>query len=162
MHKKRLLEIERKFLVTSTAFKKKAYKIEHIIQGFLNRDPERTVRVRLHNEDGVLTVKGLSSEDGLKRFEWEKEISKKEAKALFEFCEAGIIDKLRHTIKVGAHDFEVDEFFGDNKGLIIAEIELNDENEHFEKPDWLGEEVTGQIKYYNSQLSKEPYNTWKK
>lgn len=155
-----MIEIERKFLVNSTAYKNEAYKVEHIIQGFLNRDPERTVRVRLHNEDGKLTVKGLSSKDGLKRFEWEKEISKKDAKALFEFCETGIIDKLRHYVKAGAHTFEVDEFFGDNEGLVIAEIELNTEHEDFERPDWLGEEVTGIIKYYNSQLSKAPFNTW--
>ncbi len=161
MHNTGPLEIERKFLVKSADFKEAAYKVEHIVQGFLNRDPKRTVRVRLQNEEGFLTVKGLSSEDGLKRFEWEKEISKKEAKALFEFCEKGIIDKLRYLVKVGKHTFEVDEFFGDNEGLIIAEIELNEEDEIFEQPNWLGNEVTGQIKYYNSQLSKQPYNTWK-
>ena len=155
-----MIEIERKFLVTSTSFKGEAYKVERIIQGFLNRDPERTVRVRLHNDNGVLTVKGLSSEDGLKRFEWEKEISKKDAKALFEFCEKGVIDKLRYKVKVKDHIFEVDEFFGDNEGLIIAEIELNHEDEVFEKPDWLGKEVTGQTRYYNSQLSKEPFKLW--
>lgn len=155
-----MIEIERKFLVTSEAFKKQASKVMHIIQGFLNRDPERTVRVRLQNDDGILTVKGLSSKDGLKRFEWEKGISKKDAKSLFEFCEEGIIDKLRYEIKVGNHVYEVDEFFGDNKGLIIAEIELNSENESFEKPDWLGVEVTGDIKYYNSQLSFKPYKSW--
>ena len=156
-----MLEIERKFLVNSEDFKKEAYKIEHIVQGFLNRDPERTVRVRLYNEQGVLTVKGLSSDDGLKRFEWEKDITKTEAKALLEFCEQGVIDKLRYNIKVGSHIFEVDEFFGENKGLIIAEVELNSEDEVFEKPNWLGKEVTGDIKYYNSQLSKEPFNLWK-
>ena len=107
-----------------------------------------------------MTVKGLSSNDGLSRFEWEKEISKKEAKALLEFCEKGVIDKLRYEVKVNNHIFEVDEFYGDNEGLVIAEVELNSENETFTKPDWLGEEVTGNIKYYNSQLSKQPYNTW--
>ena len=157
-----MIEIERKFLVSSEAFKNEAFKIEHIIQGFLNRDPERTVRVRLYNEEGVLTVKGLSSEDGLKRFEWEKEITKNEAKALLEFCEKGVIDKLRYKIKIGDHIFEVDEFFGNNRGLVIAEVELNSEDEIFEKPEWLAEEVTGISKYYNSQLSKQPFNTWKK
>ena len=107
-----------------------------------------------------MTVKGLSSNDGLSRFEWEKDISKKDAKALLEFCEEGVIDKIRYEIKVDDHIFEVDEFFGDNKGLIIAEVELETEDEAFLKPDWLGEEVTGNIKYYNSQISKQPFNTW--
>lgn len=157
-----MIEIERKFLVTSQAFKDEAFKVERIIQGFLNRDPERTVRVRLRDDKGVLTVKGLSSEDGLKRFEWEKDISKTDAKALLEFCEKGVIDKLRYEVNFGTHIYEVDEFFGDNEGLIIAEIELKKEDEVFQKPDWLGEEVTGVPKYYNSQLSKAPYKTWKK
>ena len=155
-----MIEIERKFLVTSHVFREEAYQKSRIIQGFLNRDPERTVRVRLKDDKGMLTVKGLSSNDGLSRFEWEKEISKNDAKALLEFCENGVIDKVRHEIKVGNHIFEVDEFFGDNEGLVIVEVELQTEDETFTKPDWLGEEVTGQIKYYNSQLSKQPFNTW--
>jgi len=155
-----MVEIERKFLVTSNAFKNEAYQKFRIIQGFLNRDPERTVRVRLKDNKGILTVKGLSSKDGLSRFEWEKEISKKDAKALLEFCEKGVIDKLRYEVKVNNHIFEVDEFFGDNEGLVIAEVELQTENEAFSKPDWLGKEVTGNIKYYNSQLSKQPFKTW--
>lgn len=157
-----MIEIERKFLVTSEAFKNEAFKVVRIIQGFLNRDPERTVRVRLKDEEGVLTVKGLSSDDGLIRFEWEKEIAKVDAKRLLEFCEEGVIDKIRYEVKVGNHVFEVDEFFGDNKGLIIAEIELKTEDEIFEKPDWLGKEVTGDTKYYNSQLSIQPYTLWEK
>ncbi len=157
-----MIEIERKFLVTTYAFKDEAHQKFRIIQGFLNRDPERTVRVRLKDNKGMLTVKGLSSSDGLSRFEWEKEISKKEAKALLEFCEKGVIDKLRYEVKSGNHIFEVDEFFSDNEGLVIAEVELTSEDEDFTKPDWLGEEVTGNIKYYNSQLSKQPFNTWKK
>ena len=155
-----MIEIERKFLVISDAFKDQAQQKFRIIQGFLNRDPERTVRVRLKDDKGMLTVKGLSSNDGLSRFEWEKEISKNDAKALLEFCEKGVIDKLRHEVKVDNHVFEVDEFFGDNEGLVIAEVELQSEDESFSKPDWLGEEVTGNIKYYNSQLSKQPFNTW--
>jgi CYTH domain-containing protein len=107
-----------------------------------------------------LTVKGLSSNDGLSRFECEKDISKKDAKALLEFCEEGVIDKIRYEIKVNDHIFEVDEFFGDNKGLVIAEVELKTEDEAFLKPDWLGEEITGNIKYYNSQISKQPFNSW--
>ena len=102
----------------------------------------------------------MSSNDGLSRFEWEKDISKKDAKALLEFCEKGVIDKIRYEVKVDKHVFEVDEFFGDNEGLVIAEVELKSENETFTKPDWLGKEVTGDIKYYNSQLSKQPFKMW--
>ena len=155
-----MVEIERKFLVNSEVFKEEAFQKTRITQGFLNTHKERTVRVRLKGENGFLTVKGKSSNDGLSRFEWEKEISDTEAKSLLNLCEKGIIDKIRYEIKVGFHIFEVDEFFGDNEGLIIAEVELNTKNETFSKPDWLGEEVTGDIKYYNSQLSKHPYKNW--
>ena len=155
-----MIEIERKFLVTSNHFKEESFNVTRIIQGFLNRDPERTVRVRIRNDEGVLTVKGLSSNNGLSRFEWENNISKKDAKALMEFCEKGVIDKLRYEVKCGNHTFEIDEFFGDNEGLIIAEVELSSEDEEFKKPEWLGVEVTGQIEYYNSQLSKRPFNSW--
>ncbi|EDP72712.1 hypothetical protein FBALC1_16462 [Flavobacteriales bacterium ALC-1] len=154
------IEIERKFLVTSDAFKKEASKSYIIKQGFLNSHKERTVRVRLKKDKGYLTIKGKSTANGLSRFEWEKEISQAEAKALFELCEKGIIDKMRYEVKLDMHTFEIDEFFGDNDGLIIAEVELNSEDERFKKPKWLGEEVTGNIKYYNSQLSKTPYKNW--
>jgi len=155
-----MIEIERKFLVTSNNFKEEAFKKTHIIQGFLNTDKERTVRVRLKGDRGFLTVKGLSSGDGLSRFEWETEITETDAKLLLKLCEKGVIDKVRHEIKADNHTYEVDEFFGDNEGLIIAEIELNHISEIFKKPLWLGEEVTGNEKYYNSQLSKQPYKTW--
>jgi adenylate cyclase len=155
-----MIEIERKFLVTSNAFKDEAFKHTRIVQGFLNTDKERTVRVRLKGVEGFLTVKGQSTIDGLSRFEWEKEISKTEAEALLKLCEKGVIDKMRYEVKVNEHIFEVDEFFGNNQGLIIAEVELKEENEMFMKPKWLGKEVTGQIKYYNSQISKNPFNTW--
>ena len=155
-----MIEIERKFLVTSNNFKEEAFKKTHIIQGFLNTDKERTVRVRLKGDRGFLTVKGLSSNDGLSRFEWETEISETDAKLLLKLCEKGVIDKVRYEIKADKHTYEVDEFFGDNEGLIIAEIELNHISEIFKKPLWLGEEVTGNEKYYNSQLSKQPYKTW--
>jgi len=156
-----MLEIERKFLVNSNAFKDKAFKKTRIIQGFLNTHKERTVRVRLKGEKGFLTVKGKSTKDGLERFEWEKEIDDSEAKSLLELCEKGIIDKIRYEVKSENHTFEIDEFSGDNKGLVIAEVELNSSEEKFIKPNWLGEEVTGDVKYYNSQLSKKPYKTWK-
>lgn len=155
-----MIEIERKFLVKNNSFKNEAFKKIHIKQGFLNSDKERTVRVRLTDSQGFLTVKGLSGNNGLSRFEWEKEISKTDAEALFELCEKGLIEKTRHLVEIGNHIFEIDEFFGDNEGLIIAEIELNHTTELFKKPAWLGEEVTGNIKYYNSQLSKQPYKTW--
>jgi len=156
-----MIEIERKFLVTSEAFKTEAFKSTRIIQGYLNSNKQRAVRVRLKGELGYLTIKGESSENGLSRFEWEKEIPKVEAEALLKLCEPGVIDKIRYDIKVGCHIFEVDEFFGDNDGLVVAEVELKHETEIFETPNWLGAEVSGQAKYYNSQLSKHPYNTWK-
>ena len=157
-----MIEIERKFLVLSDAFKEEAFKNTRITQGFLNTDKERTVRVRLKGDKGFLTIKGKSTNDGLERFEWEKEIDKSEAEALLELCEKGIIYKTRYEVKSGKHTFEIDQFSEDNDGLIVAEIELNASNEKFIKPDWLGEEVTGKIKYYNSQLSKKPYKTWEK
>ena len=146
--------------MNSNAFKKEASKSYTIKQGFLNSHKERTVRVRLKKDKGYLTIKGKSSNDGLSRFEWEKEIPKSEAEALLELCEEGIIDKTRYEVKLGKHTFEIDEFYDDNEGLVIAEVELNSENETFYKPKWLGEEVTGDIKYYNSQLSKKPYKNW--
>lgn len=155
-----MIEIERKFLVVSDAYKSEAFRTTKIIQGFLNTDPERTVRVRLRGESGILTIKGKSSSDGLIRFEWESEISKTDAENLLKLCEPGIIDKMRYEIKVENHIFEVDEFFEDNQGLVIAELELESEDETFKKPDWLGEEITGTAKYYNSQLSKAPFKTW--
>jgi CYTH domain-containing protein len=155
-----MIEIERKFLVISNTFKEEAFRSTRIIQGFLNTHKERTVRVRLKGDKGFITVKGASTNDGLSRFEWEKEITKEEAEALLELCEPGVIDKTRYEVKAGNHIFEVDEFYGDNNGLIIAEVELNTESEAFVKPNWVGEEVTGIIKYYNSQLSKKPFKTW--
>lgn len=153
-------EIERKFLVDNLKFKEEATTSFEIAQGFLNTHPERTVRVRIKGNQGFLTVKGKSNESGTSRFEWETEISITEAKQLLQLCEEGIIEKIRYHIPKGNHLFEVDEFFGDNQGLVIAEVELNHENEAFEKPTWLGTEVTGQIQYYNSQLSKKPYKNW--
>lgn len=155
-----MIEIERKFLVTSEAFKHQAFKNYRIVQGFLNSNPHRTVRVRLKADKGVLTVKGLSDDNGLSRFEWETPILKQEATALLALCETGVIDKQRYEVKVDNHIIEVDEFFGENQGLLIAEVELQTKDERFTKPDWLGKEVTGDIKYYNSQLSKQPYNKW--
>lgn len=155
------LEIERKFLVLSDAFKKESHKKYKIKQGFLNSHKERTVRVRITDTKGYLTIKGVSNDSGTSRFEWEKEITIIEAEQLLTLCEEGIIDKTRYLIKINNHLFEVDEFYGKNTGLTVAEIELESENETFEKPNWLGKEVTGDTRYYNSQLSKNPYKNWK-
>lgn len=154
------IEIERKFLVASDDFKTAAYQKNYIQQGFLNSNKERVVRVRLNNDTGFLTIKGKSNKTGTSRFEWEKEISKTDALALLKLCESGIIEKYRYLIKVKNHVFEVDEFLGDNKGLVIAEIELSSENEAFLKPSWVGKEVTGIVKYYNAILSKNPFKNW--
>lgn len=155
-----MIEIERKFLVKSDMFKSLARSKKRIVQGFLNTDPQRTVRVRIAGEKGFITVKGKSNTSGTSRFEWEKQITVNEAEALLKLCEKGILEKCRYEIPVGNHIFEVDEFYGDNEGLTVAEVELNSENETFEKPSWLGKEVTGKVKYYNSQLSKKPYKDW--
>ena len=155
-----MIEIERKFLIVSDKYKELAYKKTRILQGFLNTHKERTVRVRIKGEKAFITIKGISNSKGTTRFEWEKEISLKEAGQLIELCEPNLIEKIRYEIKVGNHIFEVDEFSAENKGLIIAEIELSEENESFEKPNWLGKEVTGDVRYYNSQLSRVPYKNW--
>lgn len=153
-------EIERKFLVSGD-FKKHSIKSHKIVQGYLSTVPERTVRVRIRDHQGFITIKGISNVTGTTRFEWEKEIPVKEAENLLLLCEPTIIEKTRHIVP--ANDnlyFEVDEFLGENKGLLIAEIELPNENTEFIKPSWLGEEVTGQLKYYNAMLAKKPFREW--
>ena len=153
-------EIERKFLVKNESFKSLATAKKKIAQGYLNTNPERTVRVRIADEKAFLTIKGKGNETGITRFEWEKEIPVEEAKSLLELCEKGVIEKTRFEILSGKHLFEVDEFYGENVGLIIAEIELSDENEAFEKPDWLGKEVTNDERFYNAYLSKNSFKNW--
>jgi len=155
-----MLEIERKFLVTSEAFKTLAFAKNHIAQGYLNSHPERTVRIRIKGESGFLTIKGKGNETGMSRFEWETEISLMEAKPLLALCEKGIIEKVRYEVASGKHVFEVDVFSGDNEGLIVAEIELSSETEVFEKPEWLGIEVTNDTRYYNAALSQNPFKNW--
>jgi adenylate cyclase len=152
-------EIERKFLVKGD-FKKEAEKSTRITQGYLSSVPERTVRVRIKGEKGFITIKGVGSASGASRYEWEKEISVSEVDELLRICEPGVIDKTRYEIRKGKHTFEVDEFYGDNEGLTVAEIELSSESEDFEKPSWLGEEVTGDSRYYNSMLMKNPFSKW--
>jgi adenylate cyclase len=155
-----MLEIERKFLVISNEFEEQAFSKKRIVQAYISSNPERTVRVRIKGNKGFLTIKGMSNETGTTRMEWEREITIEDAEQLLLICESGTIDKIRHEIQVGKHTFEVDVFYGDNEGLIIAEIELADENESFEKPKWLGVEVTKDERYYNSYLSKNPFTTW--
>ena len=152
-------EIERKFLVAGD-FKSSATSFVRITQGYLNSAPERTVRVRVKGDKGFLTIKGRASDDGLTRFEWEKEIPVQEADELLKLCEPGIIDKKRYLVEAGKHTYEVDEFYGDNEGLVVAEVELAAADELFVKPEWLGLEVTGDVRYYNSSLMKNPYKNW--
>lgn len=153
-------EIERKFLVNGD-FKSEAFKSIRIIQGYLSSVPKRTVRVRVKGDKGFITIKGIGNASGITRYEWEKEIPVEDVKELLLICEPGVIDKTRYLVKAGEYTFEVDEFHGDNEGLIVAELELPDENAPFERPDWLGEEVTGDSRYYNAALSVNPFKTWK-
>ena len=152
-------EIERKFLVKGE-YQSLATQSHRITQGYISSHPERNVRIRIKEDKGFLTIKGKGNESGTTRFEWEKEISLAEAKELMTLCEPGVIDKTRFLIPIGPHIFEVDEFYGENDGLTMAEIELSSEDETFQKPEWLGDEVTGDIKYYNSQLMKNPFTKW--
>lgn len=155
-----MIEIERKFLVLNDDFKTQATSQNRIVQGYLNSNPERTVRVRIKGGKGFLTIKGKGNESGTTRMEWEKEIPVTDAELLLSICEKGIIDKIRYEIPVENHTYEVDVFAGENNGLIIAEIELISEAETFKRPTWLGNEVTGEERYYNAYLSNKPYLTW--
>lgn len=155
-------EIERKYLVEGD-YKSAAFKSVRIVQGYLSSDPERTVRVRVKGDKGFITVKGAGNGSGMSRFEWEKEIPADEACELLKIAEPGVIDKTRWLVRNsdGVHLWEVDEFHGDNEGLTVAEIELENEDDPFDKPAWLGEEVTGDSKYYNSALARRPFKDWK-
>lgn len=153
-------EIERKFLVTGD-YKSQAYAQSHIVQGYISSARGKTVRVRIRDTKGYLTIKGAANASGTSRYEWEKEIPLNEAEDLMQLCEPGIIDKTRYLVRSGKHTFEVDEFYGENEGLVVAEVELSAEHESFEKPDFIGQEVTGDVRYYNSQLMKCPFTTWK-
>jgi len=154
-------EIEKKFLVNTENFKAAAFKETRIKQGYLSSVPERTVRVRIKGESGFITIKGIGNKSGASRYEWEKEIPAAEAEQLLKICEPVVIDKTRYEVKLGDHIVEVDEFYGNNLGLVIAEVELKNENDQFIKPVWMGEEVTGDVRYYNSMLMKNPYTKWK-
>lgn len=153
-------EIERKFLVRGE-YKSQAYASSRIVQGYICSARGRTVRVRIRDTKGYLTIKGASDAAGMSRYEWEREIPLAEAEELMKLCEPGVIDKTRYLVRSGKHVFEVDEFYGDNQGLVVAEVELASETEPFEKPAFIGREVTGDVCYYNSQLMKHPYAEWK-
>ena len=154
------LEIERKFLVCGEGYKQQAFHHSRIKQGYISSRRGATVRVRLRDGQGFLTIKGPSDAKGMSRYEFEKEISAEEAAHLFELCEPGIIDKTRYLVRAGNHTFEIDEFYGDNEGLVMAEVELQSETETFEKPSFIGQEVTGDRRYYNSHLREYPYSQW--
>ncbi len=149
-------EIERKFLVKEGSWRNAKGTLYR--QGYLNSVKERVVRVRAIDDKGYLTIKGLTV--GASRLEFEYEIPRQDADRLLDICEKPIIEKTR--FKVMAEDFvwEIDEFFGENQGLIVAEIELESENQDFPRPDWIGDEVTGDPRYFNSNLIKNPYKTW--
>lgn len=153
------IEIERKFLVTGD-YKSQAVSHSRIVQGYICSERGRTVRVRLRGDCGYLTIKGPSLNGGLSRYEFEKQITQDEALSLLRICEPGIVDKVRWLVPVGKHTFEVDEFLGDNAGLVVAEVELSSEDEDYERPDFIGKEVTGDRRYYNSNLRRHPYCDW--
>ena len=154
------LEIERKFLVKGE-WKPFADSRTHIEQGYFETAPGRTVRIRIRDDKGYLTIKGAPKKDGFARYEFETEIPLEDAREMMALCMPGRVDKDRYLIRNGKHTIEVDEFFGDNEGLVVAEIELESEDEPFEKPDFLGKEVTGDFHYYNKYMLKRPYRMWK-
>lgn len=157
------LEIERKFLVhkADRVYAKTAFSSSRIRQGYICSARGRTVRVRMRDEKAYLTIKGPSDSTGMSRYEFEKEISVDEALHLFRMCEPGLIDKTRYLVQSGKHVFEVDEFYGDNAGLVMAEVELQSEDEPFVKPSFVADEVTGDRRFYNSQLRNFPFSLWK-
>lgn len=155
-----MIEIERKYLVNSLVFIDESFANYEIVQGYLNSNPERTVRIRLKGKKGFITIKGISNKSGTSRLEWEKEIAIEEVKLLLPLCEKGVIEKTRYEVKSGKQIIEIDVFHGDNEGLIIAEIELETETDKIEKPSWLGNEITGDKRYYNSYLSLNPFKNW--
>ena len=154
------LEIERKFLVKDESYKEMAYQASRIAQGYICSMRGRTVRVRIRDGKGYLTIKGPADAAGIGRYEWEKEIPLQEAQELMSLCEPGMINKTRYLVRSGRHVFEVDEFYGENEGLVIAEVELSSADEEYEKPLFIGEEVTGDVRYYNSFLMKKPFKQW--
>ncbi|MBO7115774.1 MAG: CYTH domain-containing protein [Prevotella sp.] len=154
------IEIERKFLVLNDSYKQESFSHSHIRQGYICSERGRTVRVRIRDDRAYLTIKGPSLDGGLSRYEFEKEILLEEGEQLMRLCEPGIIDKVRWLVKSGEHTFEIDEFFGENEGLVMAEVELSSVGESPKMPDFIGKEVTGDRCFYNSQLRRHPYREW--
>ena len=154
------MEIERKFLVKDNSFVDEAFKKRKIVQGYICSDADRSVRIRISDEEAFLTIKGASDERGWSRYEFEKPVSMHDANELITLCQPGLIGKVRHYVEVGSHVWEVDVFHGENEGLIVAEIELQSEDEIIELPAWVGQEVSGDPKYYNAMLAKQPYSCW--
>lgn len=154
------LEIERKFLVLNDSYKQQSFSHTHIQQGYITSEPGRTVRVRIRDTRAYLTIKGPSLDGGLSRYEFEQEIPLSDARQLLLLCEPVIIDKTRWLVRHADHIFEVDEFYAENKGLVIAEVELHTTDETVLLPDFIGTEVTGDRRYYNSQLRSHPYTKW--
>ena len=155
------LEIERKFLVKKGgAYKRAAFSSSRIKQGYIPADGA-TVRIRVRDDKAYLTIKARSVNGGMTRYEFEKEITLDEASHLMELCEPGIIDKTRYLVASGKHVFEVDEFYGENEGLVMAEVELQSEDEPFVKPDFIADEVTADRRFYNSSLRRSPFSAWR-
>ncbi len=155
------LEIERKFLVKKGgAYKRAAFSSSHIQQGYIPSETA-TVRIRLRDDKAYLTIKSKSADGGLSRYEFEKEILPDEARELLKLCQGGVIDKHRYLVRSGNHVFEVDEFHGDNDGLVMAEVELAFKDESFEKPSFIGPEVTGDRRFYNKHMLRFPYSLWR-
>lgn len=155
-------EIERKFLVKDSSYKEMAVGADRIKQGYICSEKGRTVRVRIRGDKGILTIKGASNTAGTSRYEWERELPLEEGEELMGLCDANYIDKTRYLVDYKGHLFEVDEFYGANEGLVMAEVELQNETEMVEFPPFIGEEVTGDVRYYNSSLMKFPFSSWRK
>ena len=154
-------EIERKFLVKDSSYKSMAYNHTHIAQGYISSGNGRTVRIRIRDDRAYLTIKGPSLDGGLSRYEFETEVSVADAQDLMRICQPGIVQKVRWLVRAAdGHVVEVDEFEGDNQGLVMAEVELGSADEPYEKPDFIGQEVTGDHRYYNSHLRSYPYKMW--
>ena len=155
-----MIEIERKFLVKSDEYRSDAFKVQLLSQAYLNNNPEKSVRVRIVDNEGFITIKGPSYDGGLSRFEWEKKISIEEAVELMKLCGDQLILKKRYFVKHNKIILEVDEFLNNNKGLVVAEVELKTASQKIVLPDWIAEEVTGVNKYYNLSLVNNPFNSW--
>lgn len=155
-----MIEIERKFLVKSDEYRSDAFKVQLLSQAYLNNNPEKSVRVRIVDNEGFITIKGPSYDGGLSRFEWEKKISIDEAVELMKLCGDQLILKKRYFVKHNKIILEVDEFLNNNKGLVVAEVELKTASQKIVLPDWIAEEVTGVNKYYNLSLVNNPFNSW--